>query len=71
MNKKSYETTREMEGQTCCWRPDLQDEDLYPKKDTTVPTLDHSALLTFLSSMMKRKGVRFHAMDLIVLVSII
>jgi len=49
----------------------MQDADLYSKKDTTVPTLDHSALLTFLSSMMKRKGVRFHAMHLIVLVSII
>ena len=40
-----------------------QDQELYPKKDSTVPTLDHTALLTFLSSMMKRKDVKFHAMD--------
>ena len=40
-----------------------QDQELYPKKDINVPTLDHTALLTFLSSMMKRKDVKFHAMD--------
>ena len=33
----------------------MQDADLYSKKDTTVPTLDHSALLTFLSSNDEKK----------------
>jgi hypothetical protein len=65
MKKKMNKVTKKLEK----WKARLaagghmQDADLYPKKDITVPTLDHSALLTFLSSMMKRKGVRFHAMD--------
>ena len=65
MKKKMNKVTKQLEK----WKARLaagghmQDADLYPKKDITVPTLDHSALLTFLSSMMKRKGVRFHAMD--------
>ena len=65
MKRKMNKVTKKLEK----WKARLaagghmQDADLYPKKDITVPTLDHSALLTFLSSMMKRKGVRFHAMD--------
>ena len=65
MKKKMNKVTKQLEK----WKARLaagghmQDAELYPKKDITVPTLDHSALLTFLSSMMKRKGVRFHAMD--------
>ena len=65
MKKKMNKVTKKLEK----WKARLaagghmQNEELYPKKDITVPTLDHSALLTFLSSMMKRKGVRFHSMD--------
>ena len=65
MKKKMNKVTKKLER----WKARLaagghmQNPELYPKKDITVPTLDHSALLTFLSSMMKRRGVRFHSMD--------
>jgi hypothetical protein len=65
MKKKMNKVTKKLER----WKARLaagghmQNPELYPKKDITVPTLDHSALLTFLSSMMKRKGVKFHSMD--------
>ena len=36
----------------------MQDEALYPKKDITVPTLDHASLLMFLSIMMKKKRLQ-------------
>ena len=41
----------------------MQDEALYPKKDITVPTLDHASLLMFLSIMMKKKDCKFYQMD--------
>ena len=65
MKKKMNKVTKKLEK----WKARLaagghmQDAEMYPKKDITVPTLDHSALLTFLSSMMKRKSVKFHSMD--------
>ena len=65
MKKKMNKVTKKLEK----WKARLaagghrQDQELYPKKDITVPTLDHTALLTFLSSMMKRKDVKFSAMD--------
>ena len=65
MKKKMNKVTKKLER----WKARLaagghmQNPELYPKKDITVPTLDHSSLLVFLSSMMKRKGVKFHSMD--------
>lgn len=65
LKKKMNKVTKKLEK----WKARLaagghmQDAEMYPKKDISVPTLDHPALLTFLSSMMKRKHVKFHSMD--------
>ena len=40
-----------------------QPEDEYPKADISSPTLDHSSLLLFLSTMMKADGTQFATAD--------